>query len=224
MLFFRDVRRLVVAMSRARLGLYVFARVSLFHNCFELIPAFRQLTSRPLQLHIMPQERFPPKSTRAPTQTSLVMNDMTQMHQFVYDMYIKMVQQMNNQQANVQETLEKPPPAEESIDSEKQEEVPIEFEVLAESESSEVKSNENAAEQQVDGSKSEKSKSGLTEAPEPDEKVARNSGEAKKVDQLSSEKRKIEEITDGTETEEVKAKVQKTDDTSSPKEEESEDS
>ena len=36
----RDVRRLVVAMSRARLGLYVFARLALFQNCFELTPAF----------------------------------------------------------------------------------------------------------------------------------------------------------------------------------------
>lgn len=36
----RDVRRLVVAMSRARLGLYVLARVSLFKNCFELRPTF----------------------------------------------------------------------------------------------------------------------------------------------------------------------------------------
>ena len=36
----RDVRRLVVAMSRARLGLYVFAKISLFANCFELTPAF----------------------------------------------------------------------------------------------------------------------------------------------------------------------------------------
>ena len=39
----RDVRRLIVAMSRARLGLYVFARVSLFQNCFELRPAFSQV-------------------------------------------------------------------------------------------------------------------------------------------------------------------------------------
>lgn len=39
----RDVRRLVVAMSRARLGLYVFARVSLFRNCFELTPVFQQV-------------------------------------------------------------------------------------------------------------------------------------------------------------------------------------
>lgn len=39
----RDVRRLVVAMSRARLGLYIFARVSLFQNCYELTPAFQQV-------------------------------------------------------------------------------------------------------------------------------------------------------------------------------------
>lgn len=37
----RDVRRLVVAMSRARLGLYIFGRVSLFKNCFELQPTFK---------------------------------------------------------------------------------------------------------------------------------------------------------------------------------------
>ena len=36
----RDVRRLVVAMSRARLGLYIFGRVSLFKRCHELQPAF----------------------------------------------------------------------------------------------------------------------------------------------------------------------------------------
>lgn len=34
----RDVRRLIVAMSRARLGLYVFGRLSLFRQCQELKP------------------------------------------------------------------------------------------------------------------------------------------------------------------------------------------
>lgn len=56
----RDVRRLVVALSRARLGLYVFARVSLFQNCFELTPAFNQLMVRPLRLHLLPYEAYPP--------------------------------------------------------------------------------------------------------------------------------------------------------------------
>ncbi|KAJ3213844.1 hypothetical protein HDU67_002387 [Dinochytrium kinnereticum] len=43
----RDVRRLVVALSRARLGLYVFCRRRLFENCFELTPAVSQLVARP---------------------------------------------------------------------------------------------------------------------------------------------------------------------------------
>lgn len=43
----RDVRRLIVAMSRARLGLYVFCRRSLFEQCYELQPTFRLLLQRP---------------------------------------------------------------------------------------------------------------------------------------------------------------------------------
>lgn len=46
----RDVRRLVVAMSRARLGLYVFGRVDLFLNCYELQPTFSKLVQRPTQV------------------------------------------------------------------------------------------------------------------------------------------------------------------------------
>lgn len=43
----RDVRRLIVAMSRARLGLYVFCRRSLFEQCYELQPTFQLLLQRP---------------------------------------------------------------------------------------------------------------------------------------------------------------------------------
>jgi intron-binding protein aquarius len=50
---------LVVALSRARLGLYVLGRVSLFRNCFELTPAFNLLCKRPQQLMLVPSERFP---------------------------------------------------------------------------------------------------------------------------------------------------------------------
>ena len=56
----RDVRRLVVAMSRARLGVYVFARGGLFANCFELQPTFRQLLARPTQLALVASEQFGP--------------------------------------------------------------------------------------------------------------------------------------------------------------------
>ena len=45
-------------MSRARLGLYIFARVSLFMNCLELKPTFSQLMAQPLKLHLQPMENY----------------------------------------------------------------------------------------------------------------------------------------------------------------------
>ncbi|XP_076822195.1 RNA helicase aquarius-like [Clavelina lepadiformis] len=159
----RDVRRLVVAMSRARLGLYIFARVSLFHNCFELIPAFRQLTSRPLQLHIHPEERFPPKTERAPTQPHLVMINMTHMHQFIYDMYIHVVQGMNTEQAAVQEKLEKPPVVEEVAMPTTQAEVLIEFDVRP---PEHVIENDDEKEQEEASNPEEEEQAEVVEEPE----------------------------------------------------------
>ena len=84
----RDVRRLVVAMSRARLGLYVFARVSLFKNCFELQPAFNILMKRPLQLHLCPNELFPSKRMANVTAPNpVIVYDMPMMSKFVVDFY-----------------------------------------------------------------------------------------------------------------------------------------
>ena len=55
----RDVRRLVVAMSRARLGLYVFGRKALFEQCYELQPSLRHLfEGLPDKLAVVPTERF----------------------------------------------------------------------------------------------------------------------------------------------------------------------
>ena len=92
----RDVRRLVVAMSRARLGLYVFARASLFSNCFELTPAFRLLLERPTDLRLLPDETF--RTERLATDDAsgssdvLTVNDMQQMASFVFDFYRKRVE------------------------------------------------------------------------------------------------------------------------------------
>lgn len=55
----RDVRRLVVAMSRARLGLYVFCRRSLFEQCYELQPTFQLLLQRPDHLGLNLEEATP---------------------------------------------------------------------------------------------------------------------------------------------------------------------
>ncbi|KAI8352959.1 P-loop containing nucleoside triphosphate hydrolase protein [Mortierella sp. GBAus27b] len=55
----RDVRRLIVALSRARLGLYIFGRQKLFQNCHELEPAFQRLLKRPTKLCLRTGEMFP---------------------------------------------------------------------------------------------------------------------------------------------------------------------
>ncbi|XP_055013721.1 LOW QUALITY PROTEIN: RNA helicase aquarius [Boleophthalmus pectinirostris] len=114
----RDVRRLVVAMSRARLGLYVFARVSLFQNCFELTPVFNQLTARPLELHIRPNEYYSQEQPRdVSAQPDRVVKNMPEMANLVYNMYMHMIQSQKNRQQQQQQLAQPPkqnqPPAEE---------------------------------------------------------------------------------------------------------------
>lgn len=108
----RDVRRLVVAMSRARLGLYIFARVSLFSNCFELTPAFNRLTSRPTKLHLVPSENFPAqrKVQEPPQEPPMAIEDMPQMAQFVYDFYNARIDQLMRMRGFNQKTLLRQPP------------------------------------------------------------------------------------------------------------------
>jgi len=46
-------------MSRARLGLYVFCRRSIFENCYELAPTFNKLLERPDKLQLKINEMWP---------------------------------------------------------------------------------------------------------------------------------------------------------------------
>lgn len=96
----RDVRRLVVAMSRARLGLYVFARAALFRNCFELAPAFGQLAVRPQHLELVMNEAYPTERAAgaAPESPATVMRvrDMQHMANFVYQYYMERVRYMQD--------------------------------------------------------------------------------------------------------------------------------
>uniref|UniRef100_A0A8D0D224 RNA helicase aquarius n=1 Tax=Sander lucioperca TaxID=283035 RepID=A0A8D0D224_SANLU len=102
----RDVRRLVVAMSRARLGLYIFARVSLFQNCFELTPVFNQLTARPMQLHIRPHEYYSQEHSIFPDQ---IIKNMPEMTNLVYNMYMHMIQTSQKYKQQQQQKLAMPP-------------------------------------------------------------------------------------------------------------------
>ncbi|KAJ3343761.1 hypothetical protein HDU93_006673 [Gonapodya sp. JEL0774] len=54
----RDIRRLIVAMSRARLGLYIFCRKRLFQNSVELEPTFAKLLEHRDKLVVRSGERY----------------------------------------------------------------------------------------------------------------------------------------------------------------------
>ncbi|MCO5611849.1 hypothetical protein L7F22_066108 [Adiantum nelumboides] len=89
----RDVRRLVVAMSRARLGLYVFCRRSLFEQCYELQPTFQQLLQRPDKLAlVLDEDSHPtPRKVEDIGRAQLV-NGLEGMAYIVSEMFNKRVQ------------------------------------------------------------------------------------------------------------------------------------
>jgi intron-binding protein aquarius len=86
----RDVRRLVVALSRARLGLYVFGRLALFENCYELTPAFSLLRARPTVLELVAGEAYGATQRKAEDAASSgsghAVADVTAMGVLVYQM------------------------------------------------------------------------------------------------------------------------------------------
>lgn len=55
----RDVRRLVVAVSRARLGLYVLCRQTVFNSVPTLRPTFDLLAAKPTKLQLVLDEHYP---------------------------------------------------------------------------------------------------------------------------------------------------------------------
>jgi intron-binding protein aquarius len=109
----RDVRRLVVAMSRSRYGMYVFGKLSVFENCFELAPVLNLFIQRPLDLCLEPSEDLDSGGItvgedRAPT---LRVTDVKQM-------WTILQKQMQDQFQGLQKNQEQP------ASSKKQEAVP----------------------------------------------------------------------------------------------------
>lgn len=56
--YLRDIRRLTVALSRARLGLYILGRREVFESVPELREAFDRLLARPDKLQLVVGEMF----------------------------------------------------------------------------------------------------------------------------------------------------------------------
>eukprot|EP00055_Hartaetosiga_balthica_P013350 m.68179 g.68179 ORF g.68179 m.68179 type:complete len:1471 (-) comp8237_c0_seq1:466-4878(-) len=106
--FIRDVRRLIVAMSRARLGLYVLARASLFSTCKELEPVFSRLLERPTSLHLLPNEKYGTVARKVNeiSDKSVVVDSMTHLAQSVFSMASFKVKEIEEQQEKEEQQLQ----------------------------------------------------------------------------------------------------------------------
>ncbi|XP_046911562.2 RNA helicase aquarius [Dermatophagoides farinae] len=108
----RDVRRLIVAMSRARLGFYVFCRQNLFTSCLELQQTFALLSKYPNQLQLIPNEnyskRFSIIRNDSMKKETIIIDDMPKMVQFVFDFYKKQVQTIREQDPELFESIVNP--------------------------------------------------------------------------------------------------------------------
>jgi len=97
--YLRDIRRLTVALSRARLGLYVLGRREVFESCFELREAFELLLKRPDKLSLVTGELWPSERTLSDEADKevlgeAVMESVEHIGQYVYEMTNTRLQQL----------------------------------------------------------------------------------------------------------------------------------
>ena len=85
----RDIRRLVVALSRARLGLYVFGRMGLFERCIELSQSIQKFLEFPTKLALMPTESFPSVMMRTQKPGPYLVEDVVAMGHVVNQLAVR---------------------------------------------------------------------------------------------------------------------------------------
>lgn len=103
--YLRDVRRLTVALSRARLGLYIFGRREVFESCYELKPAFDQLFQRPEKLMLAPGEMFPTNRALDDDVEGTPMEGVEHLGQYVFEMTQAKVKAMGDGEMLVDESV-----------------------------------------------------------------------------------------------------------------------
>ena len=84
--YLRDIRRMTVALSRSRLGLYILGRQELFEACYELKPALEKLFSRPSKLSIVTGELYPTSRLLEEDRPTVEMEGVEHLGQYVFEM------------------------------------------------------------------------------------------------------------------------------------------
>ncbi|KAM3502169.1 hypothetical protein MY10362_005039 [Beauveria mimosiformis] len=113
--YLRDVRRMTVAMSRARLGLYILGRREVFEACHELRPAFDILLARPDKLMLVTGELWPTQRPviaadddgSTPVVNEVIMEGVEHLGQYVFEMTSTRTKQLEseNRMVDVVETI-----------------------------------------------------------------------------------------------------------------------
>ncbi|KAL2866851.1 RNA helicase aquarius [Aspergillus lucknowensis] len=103
--YLRDVRRLTVALSRARLGLYILGRREVFESCYELKPAFDLLFQRPDKLMLAPGEMYPASRLVGDEVQGTTMEGVEHLGQYVFEMTQAKVKAMGEQDGVIDETM-----------------------------------------------------------------------------------------------------------------------
>lgn len=103
--YLRDVRRLTVALSRARLGLYVLGRREVFESCYELKPAFDLLFRRPDKLMLAPGEMFPTTRPLDDEVQGTPMEGVEHLGQYVFEMTQAKLKVMGEENVVVEEAM-----------------------------------------------------------------------------------------------------------------------
>ena len=84
--YLRDIRRLTVALSRARLGLYILGRRSIFQSTPELLQAFKLPLDRPEKLLLTTGEVFPTQRLMEDQVEETEMAGVEHLGQYVFEM------------------------------------------------------------------------------------------------------------------------------------------
>lgn len=112
--YLRDVRRMTVAMSRARLGLYILGRREVFEACTELRPAFDILLQRPDKLMLVTGELHPTERVssddHAAMEGEVAMESVEHLGQYVFEMTNTKLKQFDGSTAmeDIEEEVEDP--------------------------------------------------------------------------------------------------------------------
>lgn len=104
--YLRDLRRLTVALSRARLGLYILGRREVFESSLELREAFGAFFERSTKLQVVPNELFPTERlVDDATVEAVEMAGVEHLGQYVFEMTNAKVKALK------EGTTQLPPPA-----------------------------------------------------------------------------------------------------------------